>query len=88
MRFAVLAAASIIGLSSPALSEISEPQRDLIARRACEAAIWAMPAVAVYDIELALQRDAGAAPGVVGYMSAPMDSRHGFLTANDVTPLA
>ncbi|SLN38668.1 hypothetical protein PSA7680_01917 [Pseudoruegeria aquimaris] len=70
----------------PAAAEMSDVQRALIERRACEAAIWGMPAVGVYDIELALQRDAGASPGVVGYMSEPMDSRHGFLTANDVTP--
>ena len=72
--------------AGPVAAEMSEVARDTFVRRACEAAIWAMPAVAVYDIELALQRDAGAAPGVIGYMSAPMDSRHGFLTANDVTP--
>ena len=70
----------------PAAAQMTEGQRDLVVRRACEAAIWGMPAVGVYDIELALQRDAGAKPGTVGYMSAPMDSRHGFLTANDVTP--
>ncbi len=73
-------------MTGSAAAEMSAIQRATIERRACEAAIWAMPAVSVYDIELALQRDAGAAPGVVGYMSKPMDSRHGFLTANDVTP--
>ena len=67
-------------------AELSEAQRDLIERRACEAAIWGMPAVGIYDIELAMQRDGGAEFGTLGYMSAPMDSRHGFLTANDVTP--
>ena len=86
LRFILLVAAVLSGLASIATAELSATQRDLVARRACEAAIWAMPAVAAYDIELALQRDAGAAPGVVGYMSAPMDARHGFLTANDVTP--
>lgn len=86
MRFGILTLVSTFGMTLPALAEMSDVQSDLISRRACEAAIWAMPAVAAYDIELALQRDAGAAPGVVGYMSAPMDSRHGFLTANDVTP--
>ena len=71
---------------APVLAEMTDLQRDLVVRRACDAAIWGMPAVGVYDIELALQRDAGAEPGTVGYMSAAMDSRHGFLTANDVTP--
>lgn len=65
---------------------MSDIGKDQVVRRACEAAIWGMPAVSVYDIELAMQRDAGAEAGMVGYMSEPMDSRHGFLTANDVTP--
>jgi hypothetical protein len=85
-------AALIIGvlasgtMSSPARAEMSEVAKELAVRRACDAAIWAMPAVGVYDIELALQRDQGAKPGVIAFMSKPMTSRHGFLTANDVTP--
>ncbi|MFD3191932.1 DUF1214 domain-containing protein [Sedimentitalea sp. HM32M-2] len=73
-------------LAGPVVAEMSEIARDTVVRRSCEAAIWAMPAVGVYDIELAIQRDAGADKGVIAYMSEPMDSRHGFLTANDVTP--
>lgn len=73
---------------APAFSQdtMSDTERGMVVQRACEAAIWGMPAVGIYDIELALQRDAGADFGVLGYMSEPMDSRHGFLTANDVTP--
>jgi len=66
--------------------EMPSVERDTIVRRACEAVIWGLPAVAIWDLKLALQRDAGAEPGMVGYMSAPIDSRHGMLTANDVTP--
>ncbi len=55
-------------------------------QRAAEAAIWAMPAVSVYDIELSIQRDLGGKFGDVVYFSKPMASRHGFLTANNVTP--
>lgn len=73
-------------LSVPALAQLSEVARDSLVRRACELGIWALPAVAIYDIELALQRDSGAAPGTIGFMTAPMDSRHGLLTGNDVTP--
>jgi len=73
-------------LVGPVVAEMSDIARDTVVRRSCEAAIWAMPAVGVYDIELAIQRDAGADKGVIAYMSEPMDSRHGFLTANDVTP--
>jgi hypothetical protein len=45
-----------------------------------------MPAVSVYDIELSIRRDLGGQFGDVAYLSKPMTSRHGFLTANDVTP--
>ena len=69
-------------------AEMSDVERDALVRRSCELAIWGLPAVAIYDLELALQRDAGAEPGTIAYMTAPMDSRHGFLTANDVTPYA
>lgn len=55
-------------------------------QRTAEAAIWAMPAVSVYDIELSIQRDLGGQLGDVAYFSKPMTSRHGFLKANDVTP--
>jgi hypothetical protein len=55
-------------------------------QRAAEAAIWAMPAVAVQDVLVATRRDLGGDEGDIVYLSHPMDSRHGFLTANDVTP--
>ena len=55
-------------------------------QRAAEAAIWAMPAVSIYGGELSIQRDLGGKFGDVVYFSEPMQSRHGFLTANDVTP--
>lgn len=81
--------AAIVFLASTTVvqsAEMTKIERDKVVRRACEAAIWGMPAVGIYDIELAMQRDGGAEPGMLGYMSAPMDSHHGFLTANDVTP--
>ena len=55
-------------------------------QRASEVAIWAIPAVSIYDIELSIQRDLGGQFGDVVYFTKPMESRHGFLTANDVTP--
>jgi len=45
-----------------------------------------MPAVSIYDIELSIQRDLGGEFGDVVFFSTPMESRHGFLTANNVTP--
>ena len=55
-------------------------------QRACEAAIWGMPAVGIYGIENSIPRDLGGQFGDVVYFTKPMTSRHGFLTANNVTP--
>jgi hypothetical protein len=84
LRF--LAGSIALCFSHFAIAGLSDVERDMLVRRSCELAIWGLPAVAAYDIELAIQRDAGAEPGTIAYMTAPMDSRHGFLTANDVTP--
>jgi len=84
--FGVIACVVIATVPLTSYAKMSEVVRETVVRRACEAAVWAMPAVSVYDIELALQRDQGTEPGVVAYMTKPMTSRHGFLTANDVTP--
>src|SRR5208283_390114 len=54
--------------------------------RAAQAAVWAIPAVAIWDVAVATRRDLGGDVGDVIYFSKPMVSRHGFLTANDVTP--
>ena len=54
--------------------------------RAAQAAVWAIPAVAIWDVAVATRRDLGGDVGDVVYFSKPMVSRHGFLTANDVTP--
>lgn len=40
----------------------------------------------IYDIELSIQRDLGGKSGDVAFFSKPMESRHGFLTVNNVTP--
>jgi hypothetical protein len=80
LRFAVSLALGMGFLAtSLAAAQMSDVERDTVVRRACEAAIWGMPAVGIYDIELALQRDAGAERGVIGYMTEPMGSRHGLL---------
>ncbi len=54
--------------------------------RAAEAVIWAIPAVGVADILVSTRRDLGGDVGDIIYFSKPMDSKHGFLTANNVTP--
>jgi hypothetical protein len=54
--------------------------------RAAQAVVWAIPAVAIWDVAVGTRRDLGGDVGDVIYLSKPMVSRHGFLTANDVTP--
>ena len=79
-----------LGLAAPLQAEDTAQEESIryqiMVQRAAEAAIWAMPAVSVYDIELSIRRDLGGKFGDVAYFSKPMTSRHGFLTANDVTP--
>lgn len=70
----------------PAHAEMSEIEREIAIQRACQAAIWGMPAVGIYGIELGSSRDLGAKVNNVIYFSKPMASRHGFLTPNNVTP--
>jgi len=83
-------ALSAVAVSSAAAQHASGAmapiERTVAVQRACQAAIWAMPAVGLYDIELSTVRDLGGEPGDIVYFSRPMASRHGFLTANDVTP--
>jgi len=84
------AIAVAFGLCVPAAAQaqMSEISRDVAVQRACQAAIWAMPAVSTWDIANATIQDLGGKVGDVVSLSKPMTSLHGFLTANDVTPYA
>ena len=57
----------------------------IMVQRAAQTSIWAMPAVALVDFKKATIRDLGGRINDVVYLSKPFDSKHGFLTANDVT---
>ena len=83
---ALLAIVSTSHLGGPAHAKMSKIEREITVQRACQAAIWGMPAVGIYDIELGSARDLGAKVNEVIYFSKPMESRHGFLTPNNVTP--
>ena len=80
--------AALLAALHSAQAEMSTLQRDMVVRRACEAAIWAIPAIGVYGIEASMSRDLGGEPNDVLAMSEPMESHHTFLTPNDVTPYA
>jgi len=81
-----LATLCVAGAAARTHASMSEIERRVAVQRACQAAIWAMPAVDTYDIANAIRRDLGGELNDVIFMSRPMVSRHGFLTANDVTP--
>lgn len=91
MRFArswpapLILGASLL-LSDGASAELSKISREVAVQRACQAAIWAMPAVSTWDIAQGIINDLGGKVGDVVQLSEPMTSQHGFLTANDVTP--
>lgn len=73
-------------LSGTATAQMSEIAREVAVQRACQVAIWAMPAVSTWDIAQGIINDLGGKVGDVVQLSQPMTSQHGFLTANDVTP--
>jgi len=57
----------------------------IMVQRATQTAIWAMPAVGMVDFKKATIRDLGGTINDVVYLTSPFESKHGFLTANDVT---
>ena len=67
----------------------AEPPSDIdyqiMVQRATQTAIWAMPGVALVDFTKATKRDLGGDMNDVVFLRKPLDSKHGFLTANDVT---
>ena len=60
----------------------------IMVQRATQTAIWAMPGVGLVDFIKATRRDLDGDYGDVLYLTEPFDSKHGFLTANDVTAYA
>jgi hypothetical protein len=68
-------------------AKMSEIERTIAVQRATQVAIWAVPAVATYAV-LRGTIDVGGKLNDVVALSQPLTSRHGFLTANDVTPYA
>jgi hypothetical protein len=58
----------------------------MLHRRAVEAVIWGQPAEGVRGFIQATQRDLDGDWNDIVYLSTPMTSRHGFLTANNNVP--
>ena len=84
---------AIAALTSPVLAgdaekgKMSEIERTIAVQRATQVAIWAVPAVATYAVLRGTLAVGGKLNDMVA-LSQPLTSRHGFLTANDVTPYA
>jgi len=68
--------------------KIEDIEYKIMVQRATQTAIWAMPAAAMIDFIKATRRDAGGDINDVMYLDKPFDTKHGFLTANDVTAYA
>ena len=81
--FALLAAWSLVGHAGD-----DDIDCRIMVQRATQTAIWAMPAVGMVDFRKATERDLGGTINDVVYLIKPFESKHGFLTANDVTAYA
>jgi hypothetical protein len=55
-------------------------------QRGTQAVIWGMPAVSMMGLRKSIERQLGGSFNDVVYLSKPMVSRHGFLTANNDVP--
>jgi len=86
-RIIALSGIFILLLSSQVNGSESTDNIDyqIMVQRATQTAIWAMPGVALVDFVKATKRDLGGKQNDVVYLTKPFDSKHGFLTANDVT---
>ncbi|WP_299356009.1 DUF1214 domain-containing protein [uncultured Shimia sp.] len=69
-------------------AQVEDIEYQIMVQRATQAAIWAMPATGMIDFLKGIRRDLGGDINDVVYLNKPFDSKHGFLTANDVTAYA
>ncbi|WP_422377818.1 DUF1214 domain-containing protein [Roseibium sp.] len=69
-------------------AEIEDIEFKIMVQRATQAAIWGMPAAGMVDFLKGIRRDLGGDYNDIVYLNKPFDSKHGFLTANDVTAYA
>jgi hypothetical protein len=94
-RDAALAAVCVSALFVMAAtpSRSTEPTRagdslhtELTLQRGTQAVIWGIPAVSMMGLRNSAERQLGATFNDIVYLSKPMVSRHGFLTANNDVP--
>ena len=68
--------------------KIEDIEYKIMVQRATQTTIWAMPAAGMVDFIKATRRDVGGDINDVVFLDRPFDSKHGFLTPNDVTAYA
>jgi hypothetical protein len=92
---AALAAVCVFALivMAATASRSTEPARagdslhaGLTLQRGTQAVIWGIPAVSMMGLRNSAERQLGATFNDIIYLSKPMVSRHGFLTANNDVP--
>lgn len=69
-------------------AQVEDVEYQIMVQRATQTAIWGMPAAGMIDFLKGIRRDLGGDYNDVAYLNKPFDSKHGFLTANDVTAYA
>ena len=65
--------------------QVEDIEYKIMVQRATQTAIWGMPAAGMIDFLKGIRRDLGGDYNDIIYLNKPFDSKHGFLTANDVT---
>ena len=88
MMTVLMVAVLAVGVTYAKEPTVDDIDYKIMVQRATQAAIWGMPAAGMIDFEKATKRDLGGDVNDVIYVSKPFVSRHGFLTANNVTPYA
>lgn len=81
----VLLGSSIALAAKPVKDDNARIEQDIITHRATQAMYWGLPAVSMAALRRGTERDLGARDNNVIYFSQPQKSRHGFITANNVT---
>jgi hypothetical protein len=79
---------AVVGGQPPAGASQSLPdlETQVAYQRAFEAVLWAMPASAIYRLEVGILELPGMANNVILAYSAPMRTYHELITRNQVTP--
>jgi len=67
------------------LAQSTDTKYQIMVQRATQTAIWGMPAAGMVDFIKGTRRDLGGDLNDIVYLNMLFDSKHGFLTANDVT---